>query len=128
MWIFTEHEKRRYKDYAIVIVVGILLYYLRGMDIFTAMGCMFSILVIAELGSVLLSRIVVHLLFERVYPKSIKELKHTDKQYQYILDLGKQSIYSYVYTQPLEQMDVRCWKMNGRYVIEVCKKRRTRSV
>lgn len=127
MWVFTEHEKRRYKDYIIILVAGIGLHYVRSMNLFTAFGCMFGIIMIAELGAMVLGRIVARIIYERVYPKSIKELKHTNKQYQYILDVGHKQIYSYVYTVPLDTVDVKCWKFHGQYLVEVCRKHRARS-
>lgn len=124
MIVLTEHEGKRYREYLLVIVVSYVLNAVRGVNIFYAMGCTFAVVVIAELASFILGHIIGKLIFERAYPKSIREIKHSAKQYQYVATFGDKEVYSYVYKKPLEEVEVQCWKYRHSYLFEVVKKRK----
>lgn len=123
MIVFTEREKKKLKDYVVIIVVGIALAKFRGWDVFTAMGYVFTVLVCVDAITSLLGHILARVAFIEVFPKSVKELKHSDKQYQYIIKTDKREIYTHVYNVPLEKVKVRCWSLLGSYLIEVTRKR-----
>lgn len=124
MLVGTEHVKKKYRDYFKILLIGLILSRWRHWEPFAGIGCVFAIFLIAEILMSLLGHLVARILYERVYPESVEELKHTNKQYQYILKVAGKDVYSYVYNLPLEKVDVRCWKFRGSYLIEVVRKRR----
>lgn len=124
MLVETEHVKKKYRDYFKILLIGLILSWWRHWELFAGVGCVFAIFLIAEILMSLLGHLVARILYERVYPESVEELKHTNKQYQYILKVAGKDVYSYVYNLPLEKVDVRCWKFKGSYLIEVVRKRR----
>lgn len=124
MLVGTEHVKKKYRDYFKILLIGLILSWWRHWEPFAGIGCVFAIFLIAEILMSLLGHLVARILYERVYPESVEELKHTNRQYQYILKIGGKSVYSYVYNVPLKKVDVRCWKFKGSYLIEVVRKKR----
>lgn len=124
MLVATEHVKKKYKDYFKILLIGLVLSWWRHWEPFAAIGCVFAIFLVAEILMSLSGHLVARILYERVYPKSVEELKHTSKQFQYILKLDGKDVYSYVYNLPLNKVEVRCWRFIGSYLIEVVRKKR----
>lgn len=119
MLLWTEHERKRYKQFLLILLAGIALWGLKVYPLLTAIGVMFLIVNAINVVFTLFGHILARFMFKEVYPKSIRELKHTDKQYQYILKIGKEDIYTYVYNKPLKDVNVRCWVFMSSYFIEV---------
>lgn len=123
MIVPTESAKRRYRDYITIVVLGLILKYIRDWTWCASVGFIFLIFMAVEILSELFGHVLARVLYERIYPKNIRELKHTEQQYQYILELdNKKEIYTYVYEKPLKDVEVRCWKFYGKYLIEVVRR------
>lgn len=124
MLIFTEHEIKKFRSYLGVVIVSVLVWKFTELDIWQALGLMFTVLCVSDVVFNVMGRFLAKIMFKEVIPKSVKELKHSPKQYQYILKLPKREVYSYVYTRPLNEVDVRCWEYMGSYMIGVTKKKK----
>lgn len=122
--LLTEHEIKNYRRVCTVIVIALIAWKFFSMDFLTAIGLAFAVVYGADVVLTIVGHFVARLVFSEVYPKSIKELKHTSKQYQYILKFGDREIYSYVYTKPLSDVRIRCWKYLGSYLVEVTSKKK----
>ena len=117
--VFTEHELRRYKDYVIIVALGIVLGFISKIGIFTGIGMMFVLFFVVDLLMIPMGMLVARIMFKEVYPSKIEELKHTGKQYQYIAHINGKKIYSYVYKKPLDKVKIKVYTFGGRHLFEV---------
>lgn len=124
MLVFTEHELKKFRGYLISAVIGIVLWQVTKLDLLQSLGVVFTVLFVSDVFFNLLGRLLAKLLFKEVIPKSVKELKHSEKQFQYVLKLPKREVYSYVYAKPLNAVNVRCWEYMGSYMIGVTAKKK----
>jgi hypothetical protein len=108
----------------LVIGIGLCVYLIKHTSIFFAIGIVYTIFVAADLITVFVGNFIAPHMFLRIYPKSVKELKHSSKEYQYIVDIAGKEIYSTIYSKPLSEVEVECYKYMGRIFIAVKRKAR----
>lgn len=124
MLVFTEHEVKKFRSYLIIACVSVGIWYFTELDILQALGLMFAVLFVSDVFFNVTGRFLAKIMFKEVIPKSVKELKHSEKQFQYVLKLPKRDLYSYVYNKPLKDVNVKCWEYMGSYMIGVTKKKK----
>lgn len=123
MIVFAEHEIKKYRGYFITLLLGCIIALVCKYNIYLSLGYAFVVHTCFSVVTDVFGRLLARILFTEVTPKSVRELKHSEKQYQYILKLPKREVYSYVYTKPLSSVNVKCWTYLGSYMIEVTSKK-----
>ena len=123
MSLLSCSTKRQLSDYAIVGIGGCAIHLALKCHILTAIGIMYLIFIIVDVFMTLVGDIVVPMMFARVYPKEIREIKHDAKHYQYVANINGKERYSPLYNRPLDQVEIRCYKNIGKYVFQVLRKK-----
>ena len=62
--VFTEHELRRYKDYVIIVALGIVLGFISKIGIFTGIGMMFVLFFVVDLLMIPMGMLVARIMFK----------------------------------------------------------------
>ena len=124
MPVLSVVNKRKYLDYAIVLWCGAMLHWIMKWEFVKAVGMIFFVYIVVDVLMLVLAKLIALLMFKEYFPSSIKELKHSAKSYQYIVNDGRLDHYTVEYDKPLDKVDIRCYKFMGRSWFEVTTKKR----
>lgn len=127
MPILSNDKRRQAKDYLLVFALGAVLHFAFKWDFLKAIGLVVAVAICIDVFMALAGNLVVPLMFERIWPTDIRELKHNEKQYQYIVNYNGRDVYTVVYRQPLEKVELKCYKYMGRVFIAVVMKKKESS-
>lgn len=123
MPVLSVNNKRKFLDYAIVLWCGVMLHFIMKWDLMRAVGAVYFVYIVIDILMLVLAKVTAIIMFQEFFPKNIKELKHSPRSFQYIVDDGKNEHYTVEYDKPLEKVNIRCYKFMGRSWFEVTRRR-----
>lgn len=123
MRVFSKCEKTLWKDRLFIVALTIVLFAFKRLNFYTLLGMVFGAMFVVNVVSELFSYVFVSLVYKSVRIENIRELKHSNKLYQYIITVDGKEIYSNVYTVPLDSVTMMAYKYRNQYVLKVMKKK-----
>lgn len=123
MRVFSKCEKTLWKDRLFIVVLAVILFTFKRLNFYTILGMVFGAMFIVNVVSELFSYVFVSLVYKSVLIENVRELKHSNKLYQYIITVDGKEIYSNVYTVPLDSVTMMAYKYRNQYVLKVMKKK-----
>ena len=116
---FTIHEWDNFKRNSLLIAVGAVGSLLLHKNFLITVGALFILLLSIDVISNLITLLLVPLIYSPISIMNVKELKHDERRYQFIVVMKGKEIYSHVYSEPLENVKITCWRINGKYKLLV---------
>ena len=121
MTVLSNDKRAMWRRRVTVMLIATGLRYIVGWDWYKSIALAYLGYIALDIVMTLAGELYVPLIFVRTYPKSIRELKHSAKQYQYIVTDDKKDIYTPVYRFPLEDVAVTTYKYLGKTFVRVRK-------
>lgn len=121
MTVLSNDKRAMWRRRVTVMLIATGLRYIVGWDWYKSIALAYLGYIALDIVMTLAGELYVPLIFVRTYPKSIRELKHSAKQYQYIVTEDKKDIYTPVYRFPLEDVAVTTYKYLGKTFVRVRK-------
>ena len=121
MTVLSNDKRAMWRRRFTVLIISVILRYIVGWDWYKSIALAFLGYMALDVVMTLAGELYVPLIFVKTYPKSVKELKHSAKQYQYIVTEDKKDIYTPVYRFPLEDVTLTSYKYLGRTFVRVRK-------
>ena len=110
-------------DYAMTLTFGGVLHFAKGWNYLACVGAVYLVLLAVDIIMLLMGGVTARIMFTEIYPKSVREIKHNNKQYQYVVNDGKREVYTVAYSKPLDKVKLRCFKYMGQCFVEVRNKK-----
>ena len=121
MTVLSNDKRAMWRRRVTVMLIATGLRYIVGWDWYKSIALAYLGYIALDVVMTLAGELYVPLIFVKTYPKSIRELKHSEKQYQYIVTENKKDIYTPVYRFPLKDVTVTTYKYLGKTFVRVRK-------
>lgn len=121
MTVLSNDKRAMWRRRVTVMLIATGLRYIVGWDWYKSIALAYLGYIALDIVMTLAGELYVPLILVKTYPKSIRELKHSEKQYQYIVTENKKDIYTPVYRFPLKDVTVTTYKYLGKTFVRVRK-------